>query len=159
MVVLFYYIWSTLRSNHVYPNKVLAKVILKLITVNMMINFNSIKLREASITLTSFVQKRKNYSDFLCMNAMHTPHLSLFQSSNAGTLQTLPLKINFIPELRKLSCFGVRNCIILVTTVLNSMVTLMGIIVAFHIQILSLNSYHTQQSLSCCLQYSKLLLL
>src|SRR3954464_6011795 len=67
-------------------NKVLAKVILKLIVVNLMIYFNSIKLREASITLKSFVQKRKNYSDFLCMNAMHTSGFSLFLSSNAGML-------------------------------------------------------------------------
>src|SRR3954464_14462810 len=83
-------------------NKVLAKVILKLITVNLMIYSNSIKLREASITLTSFVQKRKNYSDFLCMNAMHTSGFSLLLSSNAGMLQNLPLKINFVPEVQKL---------------------------------------------------------
>ena len=69
-------------------NKVLTKVILKLIAVNLMIYFNSIKLREASITLTSSVQKRENYSDFLCVNAMHTSGFSLFLSSNAGMLQT-----------------------------------------------------------------------
>src|SRR3954467_9638283 len=67
-------------------NKVLAKIILKLIAVNLMIYFNSIKLREASITLTSFIQKRENYSDFLCMNAMHISGFSLFLSSNVGML-------------------------------------------------------------------------
>src|SRR3954464_9475207 len=51
-----------------------------------MIYFNLIKLREASIALTSFVQKHENYSDFLCMNAMHTSGFSLFLSSNAGML-------------------------------------------------------------------------
>src|SRR3954468_9844369 len=84
-------------------NKVLSKVILKLITVNLMIYFNSIKLREASITLASFVQKRKNYSDFLCMNAMHTSVFVLLLSSNARMLHTLPLKINFVLEVRTLS--------------------------------------------------------
>src|SRR3954467_5115875 len=67
-------------------NKVLVKVILKLIAVNLMIYFNSIKLREASITLISFVQKRENYSDFLCMNAINTSLPNLFLSSNAGML-------------------------------------------------------------------------
>src|SRR5215216_1376253 len=70
-------------------NKVLSKVILKLIAVNLMIYFNSIKLREASITLTSFVQKRENYPDFLCMNAMHTSGFSLFLSSNGGILHSI----------------------------------------------------------------------
>src|SRR5215216_5392201 len=107
-------------------NKVLSKVILKLIAVNFMIYFNSIKLREASITLTSFVQKRENYSDFLCMNAMHTSVFSLFLSSNVGMLQTLPLKINFVLEVRILSCFGMRNCLVLVMTSLNSKVTSNG---------------------------------
>src|SRR4051812_14883563 len=73
-----------------FTHKVLAKVILKLIAVNWMIYFNSIKLREASITLTSFVQKHENYSDFLCMNAMHTSVFRLFLSSNAGMLHMLP---------------------------------------------------------------------
>src|SRR4051812_41954948 len=89
--------------------KVLAKVILKLITVNLMIYFSSTKLREASITLTSFVKKRENYSDFLCMNAMHTSEFSLFLSFNVGMLQALPLKINFVPEVRIISCFGMKN--------------------------------------------------
>src|SRR4051812_36271808 len=109
-----------------------------------MIYFNSIKLTEASITLTSFVQKRENYLDFLCMSAMHTYGFNLFLRSNAGMLQTLPLKINFVLEVRILSCFGVRNCLALITIGLHSMVTSMGIIVIFHIQIFSLNPHHAQ---------------
>src|SRR4051812_24750905 len=102
-----------------------------------MIYCHSIKLREASITLTSFIQKRENYSDFLCMNAMHTYVFSLFLSSNDGMLLTLPLKINFVLEVRKLSRFGLRNCLVLVTTPLSSM----EIIVLFHIEIFSLNPH------------------
>src|SRR3954468_10131741 len=88
----FYFITFDLPLDQISftQNKVLAKVILKLIIVNLMIYFNSIKLREASITLTSFVQKRENYSDFLCMNAMHTSVFSLLQRSNAGMLQQTP---------------------------------------------------------------------
>src|SRR4051812_10540114 len=73
------------------------------------------------------------------MNAMHTSGFSLFLSSNAGMLQTLPLKINFVLEVRKLSRFGVRNCLAMITICLNSMVTSMGIIVISHIHIFSLN--------------------
>jgi hypothetical protein len=46
----------------------------------------------------SFKKMRENFLDFLCMNAMHISISCLFLVSHPGMLQTLPLKINFVPK-------------------------------------------------------------
>ena len=93
----------THRSNPSNQNRVLAKVILKLITLNLRIYFNSIKLRDASITLSRFIKKREYYPDFLCMNAMHN---SIFYAIMLGCYNISPLKLNFVLEVRTLLCSG-----------------------------------------------------
>ena len=46
---------------------------------------------------------RENSPDFLCMNAMHISSFYLFLASNPGMLQPLPLKQNFVLEVRTLT--------------------------------------------------------
>jgi hypothetical protein len=60
---------------------------LEFIALQLMSYFFSTNLRETSIALTSFISKRENFPDFLCMNAMHTSVFSLFLASHPGMLQ------------------------------------------------------------------------
>jgi hypothetical protein len=59
---------------------------LKFIALQLMSYFNSINTSETSITLTSFMYKRENFPDFLCMIAMHTIISPLFLASHPGML-------------------------------------------------------------------------
>ena len=72
---------------------------MKFIALDLMIYFNSSKSSETSVTVVSFIWKRENSPDFLCMNAMHTLVFSHFIASKPGILQPLPLKLNFVPKL------------------------------------------------------------
>ena len=93
-------------------NKVLAKITVKFIALDLMIYFNSSKSSETSVTVVSFIWKRENSPDFLCMNAMHTLVFSHFIASKPGILQPLPLKLNFVPKFERShvsECWNVLN--------------------------------------------------
>ena len=74
---------------------------MKFIALDLTIYFNSSKSSETSVTVTSFIWKRENFPDFLCMNAMHTLVFSHFVASKPGILQPLPLKLNFAPKFER----------------------------------------------------------
>jgi hypothetical protein len=58
--------------------------------------------------VVSFIWKRENFPDFLCMNAMHTLMFSHFIASKPGILQLLYDTCNQLPFLQA-SCSIVHN--------------------------------------------------
>jgi hypothetical protein len=68
-------------------NKVLAKVTLRFIAVDLMSYFSSTKSSETSVTATSLISKRENFPNFLYMNGMHTSLFYVFVAYKSGMLQ------------------------------------------------------------------------
>ena len=84
---------------------------MKFIALDLMMYFNSSKSSETSVTVVSFIWKRENSPDFLCMNAMHTLVFSHFIASKPGILQPLPLKLNFVPKFERSHVSDLLKCL------------------------------------------------
>jgi hypothetical protein len=72
-------------------NKVLAKVMLKFIVLQLMSYFNSINSSETPINLICFIKCAKITQIFLCMNAMHTSVASILRPLILGYYSLPPL--------------------------------------------------------------------
>ena len=89
---IFVFLFIFELNEKLFPpkHKNTTKVMSKFIALTSMIEINSINMREIPITSLGFIQKRENYPDFLCMNALHISASSLFVVSKSRDVTASP---------------------------------------------------------------------